>query len=430
MPLLSESMDQWLYQYFDSHPEEMAEHSSAFVQYYFQVMAQRALAQRLPCDEGTRNCSSGGPPGEIVAMEDLYEKYLTLDRVFPYTQEYDFLRPSEGHLYRTRKLADLLGYLKETPHIILLSNVNPRYAIFMTPLVLAAITDKDEEAFNQNNGMIWFFEDQNNISTAGMDLRETFKDYFPLLRWTDGGNVLIDTDLNLELDPEAHPEIRSELASVLNVRPIANELAPILNVRPIVKATALKVQAPYSSLKNLLGEVLAMNSLDTELRGLFNKATKSRAYNKKFVSTEAQQELITAFAPCIYISTASSKPELKKPHYQQIMAKISSCCNSNREKATALICLSAIFVKYSSSAIFGTEYDSPTLLRNYAYALLQKAKDLEPDFLKDNISDWEDRLRGLAFSCTSILFGMMNGKLQRPETMKIAKQIIPPAWFY
>ncbi|KYF17808.1 hypothetical protein AIZ20_23805, partial [Salmonella enterica subsp. enterica serovar Typhimurium] len=70
-------------------------------------------------------------------------------------------------------------------------------------------------------------------------------------------------------------------------------------------------------------------------------------------------------------------------------------------------CLSTAFARYTSSAFFGTELDSPPALRGYAEALMQIAWELSPAIFpsSDLFTLWSYRFLGLhgAFTCTSVV---------------------------
>ncbi|MFS1562431.1 MAG: hypothetical protein ACL7AX_01220 [Candidatus Arsenophonus phytopathogenicus] len=84
--------------------------------------------------------------------------------------------------------------------------------------------------------------------------------------------------------------------------------------------------------------------------------------------------------------------------------------SSDRNKAEHLLTLSAVFTRYSSSAVFGTELDSPLMLRYYAYALMEKVHKLDPTLIAQiPLIIWKNRLLGCenAFSCTAVLYDLM-----------------------
>jgi hypothetical protein len=73
--------------------------------------------------------------------------------------------------------------------------------------------------------------------------------------------------------------------------------------------------------------------------------------------------------------------------------------------AFRLLCMAALYTRYSSSRVFGTEYESPNALRFYAEALLRKTHELAPGLLAhDRCVDWVPKLRGTGNAYTSGLF--------------------------
>lgn len=99
-------------------------------------------------------------------------------------------------------------------------------------------------------------------------------------------------------------------------------------------------------------------------------------------------------------------------------------------QAQTLLSLAAVFSKYSSSAIFGTETESPNVLRSFAFALMAQAYQLAPQIFasKEQYKDWGDRLLGYnnAFSCTAVLSTIMIEHLKAHFPSTLAG-IMPPA---
>lgn len=93
--------------------------------------------------------------------------------------------------------------------------------------------------------------------------------------------------------------------------------------------------------------------------------------------------------------------------------------------------MAAVFSKYSSSAIFGTETESPNTLRYFAFALMEQAHQLSPQTFEDEAQykDWTDRLLGnnSAFSCTALLSTIMVEHIKHHFPVILAG-IMPPAW--
>lgn len=79
------------------------------------------------------------------------------------------------------------------------------------------------------------------------------------------------------------------------------------------------------------------------------------------------------------------------------------------EKASLYCTLAGIFAYYSSSHIFGMESQSPTALREFAVALLNRTLTLKKEegafFDVSSIQNWKEVLLGLngRFTCTAIL---------------------------
>ena len=111
--------------------------------------------------------------------------------------------------------------------------------------------------------------------------------------------------------------------------------------------------------------------------------------------------------------------------------------DSPKAFAFRLLCMAALYTYYASSRVFGTEDDSPNALRTYAEALLRKVHELDPGLLPDNpFANWVNRLKGKAFSCTSVLYGMQSTYLNtflsqqagnRP-LHQVRDDVIPLAW--
>lgn len=407
LPLLSRQMFDWVYRYFIHNPEKMAEYSSAYLQYYVQGVSGKVIAARLDCE----NFGSIKPhfPEKVKKMMDLDSIYLKLKKVLPYTQGEDFERD---------KLHDLKQWNERLPmspnpnllNIILLPQTNSKYAIRMTRKVLEALTNRDEETYAKNLHNIWLYEEGENIGTATLDLRQTHAAHFPLLRWTDSSNKSIESTIDLTIDSEIEQETVRIIDSII---PQEKDLPQILKEKP----------------NSLLNMVLEMANFDHAQRQEFEAVQLKKAHQNKLVSNRDQSKLVEIFTPnmCSY----NLKSTLNEAHYQQLMKKIAlhDCGNSNRSKAEALLCLSAVFVKYSSSAMFGSENESPLALRMYAYALLAKAVELDPAFLKDEVRDWQEHLIGNKFSCTSILFDKILQRLNFVALPMVTK-IVPLDWRY
>ena len=78
---------------------------------------------------------------------------------------------------------------------------------------------------------------------------------------------------------------------------------------------------------------------------------------------------------------------LKNENFHPIMDLYNLTASTERDKAEHLLSLSAVFTRYSSSAIFGTELDPPLMFRHYAYALMEKAHRMDPTMIAQNTFD-------------------------------------------
>ncbi|WP_078820888.1 pentapeptide repeat-containing protein [Pseudomonas synxantha] len=104
------------------------------------------------------------------------------------------------------------------------------------------------------------------------------------------------------------------------------------------------------------------------------------------------------------------------------------------DRASLMLVLATLFTRYSSSALFGEEEDSPQAVRAYAYALLQEAHKLDSTLVNaDTLKDWRARLSGQAFSCTAVLSDMMTRHIQDQAQPNSPLELVflglyPAAW--
>jgi len=188
---------------------------------------------------------------------------------------------------------------------------------------------------------------------------------------------------------------------------------------------------PYQHMQNkakflLLVKTLNLGSLDTT----FVSATRVINSEVKLVSAADQKMLKVIFAPKLTYSPESGRYGLNDLHYEELVSAYGLTSASAADKGKTLLCLAALFTKYSSVAIFGTETESPEALRHYAYALMAKAHSLDESLLKRaTFTDWTNRLLGLngAFSCTAVLSYDIVGHIRSRFPATLAG-IMPPAW--
>jgi len=122
--------------------------------------------------------------------------------------------------------------------------------------------------------------------------------------------------------------------------------------------------------------------------------------------------------------------KITEEHFNNIMEVYNKSTADNAEKAQTLLCLSALFVKYSSSKFFGMDDNSITSLRNYALALLNKAVVLDSTIVNpENLNEWKNRITGNfgTFSCTAVLSNMMIEEIT-VNFPTVLSSMLPPAW--
>ncbi|EHF0525783.1 type III secretion system effector HECT-type E3 ubiquitin transferase [Salmonella enterica] len=163
----------------------------------------------------------------------------------------------------------------------------------------------------------------------------------------------------------------------------------------------------------------------SELNRQFIEATNQKHSTVKFVDDASVSRLNAVFDPLL------PEGRLSPAHYQHILSAYYLNGASPQEQAKTLFCLSTTFARYSSSAIFGTENDSPPVLRGYAEALMQKAWELSPEIFpsSEKFTDWSNRLHGLhgAFTCSSVVASDMQTHA-REHFPDVLSSIQPLAW--
>ncbi|ASG55199.1 type III secretion system effector HECT-type E3 ubiquitin transferase [Salmonella bongori] len=188
--------------------------------------------------------------------------------------------------------------------------------------------------------------------------------------------------------------------------------------------TAFNQQAQQRRFGQLIDTILSSEE-HRELNQQFIAATKQKYSDVKFVDAPSQSRLNAVFESLL------PEGKLSPPHYQHILNAYHLTDATPQKQAETLFCLSTAFARYSSSAIFGTEHDSPTILRGYAEALMQKAYELSPEIFPsvDKLTDWSNRFHGLhnAFTCTSIVAYDMQ-RHAREHFPGVLSSILPLAW--
>ena len=172
-----------------------------------------------------------------------------------------------------------------------------------------------------------------------------------------------------------------------------------------------------------------------EFENMICQAVKVNKFEKSLVDTEYQAKLINIFEGLIEKNNTIDRRKISTEHFNSIMNKLNYSSKSNNEKAHLLLILATIFVKLSSSTMFGTEFDSPQIIRIYGAALINKALELNPKIIENQTKkEWLGRIFGKRnyFTCTSILSNMMKDKLleleKQSQNAKLMKQFFPITW--
>lgn len=179
------------------------------------------------------------------------------------------------------------------------------------------------------------------------------------------------------------------------------------------------------------GRILDILLPEGEVKEPFRTAALSGASEVKMVDYESQMKLGELFEP--YLDDWL----LQEGHIQQITECYELQEVSDSEKAETFFCLGAVFCRYSSSAVFGTEWESPQILRSYASGLLEEAYRQHPvlfaaeDFTpEERMNDIRGRLRGGpggAFTCTAVLSDILAGHAEKNFPQRLA-MLYPMAW--
>lgn len=172
-------------------------------------------------------------------------------------------------------------------------------------------------------------------------------------------------------------------------------------------------------------KLLKLGAMETH----FLSALNTDFSEKKFVSADDQKKIREIFTPKLNYSPASGEYSLDSAHYNAIINMYDLASASDTQKAIKMLCLAAVFTRYSSSAFFGTENESPEMLRFYAYALMKKAYDLDAGIFSSQMQDWKNKLLGLndAFSCTAVLSSDMVSFIRSKFAGEL-DNIMPPLW--
>ncbi|EIG2638070.1 type III secretion system effector E3 ubiquitin ligase NleL [Escherichia coli] len=177
--------------------------------------------------------------------------------------------------------------------------------------------------------------------------------------------------------------------------------------------------------QNFVSGILDILISDNELKERFIEALNSNKSDYKMIADDQQRKLACVWNPFL------DGWELNAQHVDMIMGSHVLKDMPLRKQAEILFCLGGVFCKYSSSDMFGTEYDSPEILRRYANGLIEQAYKTDPQVFGSvyYYNDILDRLQGRnnVFTCTAVLTDMLteHAKESFPEIFSL---YYPVAW--
>lgn len=326
-----------------------------------------------------------------------------------------------------------LNYFDQHPHLMVSSELNTNFI----QVLLAARTQGIDAAHSLYEKYLNMPEIQQQLKHE--NIKENFGDYKGNADWSDNNAqnfLLLSTTPNRVLvasqnilSQMLHPDLDTKWDHVYlfqdgkclspteySLKQCYNESFPLFSSH-----------FSYSLNQSKFYQLIETLDLGEQLKPLFMDATKSKVYAIKLVDDTYQQELSEVFSRVLDLKQGYI---LKDENYNRIMKLYDLTSSTNREKAKHLFSLSAVFTRYSSSAIFGTETHSPLMLRYYAYALMEKAHTIDPTLIgQDKFIDWKNRLLGTdrAFTCTAVLSNMMT-EYARKHYNDVLKTIQPSTW--
>ena len=326
-----------------------------------------------------------------------------------------------------------LNYFDQHPHLMVSSEINSNFI----QVLLAARTQGIDAAHSLYQEYLNMFEIQQQLKHE--EIKEIFGDYKGNAEWSDNNAqnfLLLSTTPNRVLvasenilSQMLHPDLDTKWDHVYLFQD-GKCLSPSEYSLKQCYNESFPLFAPhfsYSLNQSKFYKLIESLDLGDKLKPLFMDATKSKAYATKLVDDTSQQELSEIFSRVLDLKQGYI---LKEENYNRIMELYDLTSSTDREKAEYLFSLSAVFTRYSSSAIFGTEEHSPLMLRYYAYALMEKAHTIYPTLLgQDKFIDWKNRLLGTdkAFTCTAVLSNIMTDYAIKHYN-DVLKTIQPPTW--
>lgn len=177
----------------------------------------------------------------------------------------------------------------------------------------------------------------------------------------------------------------------------------------------------------LLGKIIPHNE---SMRNLFLSARQQRLSEEKLIGSTNNTNLLMVFAPRLRISQGHDVFILDEKHCQTLLKTFKFAGKSPTDQAKMLLSLATFFIKSAGEHIFGTREESPEAIRIYAWALMNKAYQLDRTIFKSGIEDWSNVLLSAREhpQNSDILARTMieHHKLEFPDVLA---EIFPPAWY-
>jgi uncharacterized protein YjbI with pentapeptide repeats len=171
---------------------------------------------------------------------------------------------------------------------------------------------------------------------------------------------------------------------------------------------------------------------EQEMKAQFLDATLSKYPNVRLTGTKQQVRLARILSQALIPPSEKDGCwcALTSSHALAIIRAYDLEDVRSLVKAQTFLGLAAVFTRYSASGVFGDEYESPEVLRRYAYALMGEAVNHNATVVNsETLQDWRNRLSGQqgAFTCSALLADMMADHANK-DFPEIFKNLMPPAW--
>ena len=361
----------------------------------------------------------------------LYNRYLQDSRVAPYTNG-DF-GDYAGHADWSEKDANNF--------ILLSAQKNSHYVMMMSANQLQQMLDGQlkKEAINWYG--FYLYQGQQNISPADYQLDDLFRNHFKIFnssyqfcqQQVKFGKLLTTLALGDELHTKFAAAIKlaaikSEAEEIVVARKIEVRLAKE-KLEQAIDANVSKAKVNGAKIELAAAKVRLATA--EKQAGLVAQGIADD--NNKMVSVGSHLKLKARFDNKFkpYTENGVTDYRLTDNYRQQLLQAYSLSSADKTTQAQTLLSLAAVFSKYSSSIIFGTESESPNSLRYFSCALMEQAHTLSPQVFKDEkqYKEWRDKLLGYnkEFNCTKVLSDTMVEHIKN-HFPDILADIMPPAW--